>query len=110
MCSSDLELLAYMGREESNSLFSWVRQEKSSSAEIDFLIAIGSQMVPIEVKAGATGSLRSLRIFLEEKNISLGVRISKSPLSLGGEKLDILSVPFYMIEELHRLIREVNER
>lgn len=56
------ELLAYMGKEESNGLYAWKQEEKSSSAEVDFLIAVDSLIVPIEVKAGAIGSLRSLFI------------------------------------------------
>ncbi len=98
------ELLAYMGKEESNALYSWVREERNSSAEIDFLMAVDAQIVPIEVKSGASGTLRSLRIFLEEKKIPLGVRISEIPFSLNK---DLLSIPFYMIGELPRLIREI---
>jgi hypothetical protein len=97
------ELLAYTGKEESNTLFSWFREEKSSSAEIDFLIAVDSHIVPIEVKAGTIGTLRSLRLFLTEKKISLGIRVSESPLSLTK---DILSIPFYLIEQIPRLVRE----
>lgn len=104
------ELLACMGREEANTLFSWVRQEKSSSAEIDFLIEIDAQIIPVEVKAGATGTLRSLRIFIEEKKLPLGIRISALPLALGGDKRDILSIPFYLIEELPRLVREIRSK
>jgi len=97
------ELLAYFGKDDFGALFSWMREEKSSSAEIDFLIAIESRMVPIEVKAGKIGSLRSLKIFLKEKNIPVGVRISESQLSLESH---LLSIPLYMIEQLPRLVKE----
>jgi hypothetical protein len=80
-----------------------MREEKSSSAEIDFLLAIESRMVPIEVKAGKIGTLRSLKIFLEEKKIPIGVRISEAPLSLESY---LLSIPLYMIEEIPRLVKE----
>lgn len=98
------ELMAITGVDETNGLFSWIREQKNSSAEIDFLIQVGSQLVPIEVKAGAIGSLRSLKIFLDEKKVSFGIRISESPFLL---KSDILSIPFYLIEELPRLVREL---
>jgi predicted AAA+ superfamily ATPase len=98
------ELLASTGTDEINGLFSWVREQHSSTAEIDFLIAVGAEIVPIEVKAGALGTLRSLKIFLSEKKLSLGVRISAHPLSLHN---GILSIPFYMIEELPRMVGEV---
>lgn len=97
------ELLAYFGKDDIGALFSWMREEKSSSAEIDFLLAIDARMVPIEVKAGKIGSLRSLKIFLEEKKIPIGVRVSEAPLSLESY---LLSIPLYMIEELPRLVKE----
>lgn len=97
------ELLAYMGKQESNTLFSWFREEKSSAAEIDFLIAVDSHIVPVEVKAGAIGTLRSLKLFLSEKKLPLGVRVSESPFSLAK---DILSIPFYLIEQIPRLVRK----
>jgi predicted AAA+ superfamily ATPase len=95
------ELLAYMGKEEENALYSWVREEKSSSAEVDYLIAINGRIVPIEVKAGAIGSLRSLKLFMSEKKVPIGVRISEAPFSPHGP---IVSIPFYLIEELPRLL------
>lgn len=95
------ELLAYMGKEETNALYSWFREEKSSRAEIDFLINVQGKIIPIEVKAGAIGKLRSLKIFMTENKTSIGVRISESPFSLNGP---ILSIPFYLIEEIPRLI------
>ncbi|MBM3197954.1 MAG: ATP-binding protein [Chlamydiae bacterium] len=98
------ELLAYLGKQEEETLFSWVREERNSSAEIDYLIAVGSFLVPIEVKASSLGSLRSLKIFLKEKNIPIGVRISEKAFSFESS---ILSLPFYMVEQLPRLIREV---
>ena len=98
------EFLAYMGINEMNDLYSWVREKKSSSAEIDYLINVGSKIVPIEVKTGAVGSLRSLKIFLQEKKISFGVRISEKICSFQDQ---VLSLPFYLIEELPRLVEEL---
>lgn len=101
------ELLSCRGKDEMNLLFSWVREEKGSSAEIDYLTAVGSWIVPIEVKARAIGSLRSLKIFLKEKKIPLGLRISEAPFFL---KDQILSLPFYLIEELPRLVKEIYKK
>jgi len=95
------ELLAYAEKNEPNNLFFWNREEKNSSAEVDYLININSQIIPIEVKAGSIGSLRSLKLLLESPNLPLGVRISELPLSKSGK---IVSIPFYLIAELPRLI------
>ena len=61
---------------------------------------LGSKVVPIEVKAGKTGRLKSLKMMMEEKKLPLGVKISSAPLSFED---NVLSVPFYMIHHLERL-------
>ena len=45
-------------------LFYWSREARGSSAEVDFLVAQAGRVVPIEVKSGAGGSLRSLHLLL----------------------------------------------
>jgi len=97
------ELLSYMAKDELDTLYAWKREEKSSSAEVDFLVAIDSLIIPIEVKAGSIGTMKSLKLFLTEKKAPIGVRISESPLSFNHQ---VLSVPFYLIEQLPRLVRE----
>ncbi len=94
------ELLAYSPRIDESKLFFWCREKKSSMAEIDFVISVDSKIIPIEVKAGATGQLKSLHIFMHEKNSVLGVRVSQQALSFDG---CILSVPIYMVGEISRL-------
>lgn len=99
------ELLAISDHKEEGSLFFWVREHKGSSAEVDFLIVVGSKIVPIEVKSGTTGRLKSLKLFMEEKGSSIGIRISSSPLELDKH---VLSIPFYLIGELSRLVQAVD--
>ncbi len=95
------ELVAYTWAVEEPRLYFWCREMPSSSAEVDYVTVIKGQIIPIEVKAGGTGRLKSLHLFLQEKNLPLGVRISELPLKL--EK-NILSVPLYLIGELPRLV------
>lgn len=96
------ELLAYQDPYDKPQLYYWAREEKSAKAEVDYVINVGGTIVPIEVKAGKTGSLKSLHLMLEEKKISLGVRVSEKPLSMNGR---ILSIPFYLVGEIARLVR-----
>jgi hypothetical protein len=56
-------------------LGTWVRNARGSSAEVDFVISMGNRMIPVEVKAGKTGTLRSLLLFMEETDHDLAVRI-----------------------------------
>ncbi len=95
------ELLAYGKSDEEQRLFAWVREVSGSSAEVDFITTHHNQIVPVEVKAGATGRLKSLKIFLEEKGLTCGVRVSQVPLSWNSP---ILSVPLYMVGEVNRLV------
>lgn len=54
-----------------NDLFYWAREAKSSNAETDYLIEKQDQILPIEVKSGKSGSLKSLHLLLETyKNVS----------------------------------------
>jgi len=96
------ELLAYAPYIEEPRLYFWCREKKSSMAEVDFITTVDSTIVPIEVKAGSTGKLKSLQLLMDEKKLEVGVRVSQNSLSLEGR---ILSVPFYMIGEISRLVK-----
>lgn len=48
----------------SSELFYWAREARSSNAEVDYLAVRGGRIVPVEVKSGAGGSLRSLHLML----------------------------------------------
>lgn len=98
------ELLAYSSFIENQSLFYWQREQKSSTAQVDYISTVGSHIIPIEVKSGKTGRLRSLKQFMDEKNIPLGVRISQTQLSLRN---NILSIPLYLISQLPRLYKSL---
>ena len=47
-------------------LYYWERLSRGSFAEVDYLINIGQEIIPIEVKAGRGTTLRSLHSFLDE--------------------------------------------
>lgn len=98
------ELLAQLPHYEERQLYYWEREEKNSSAEVDYLISVGSNIYPIEVKAGKTGRLRSLHILMKEYDLKLGIRISEKKLSLDN---GILSIPLYAVSEIKRIIQEI---
>jgi uncharacterized protein len=97
------ELLAYQAHYLPSELYYWERAQRTSTAEVDYVIHLNEHILPIEVKSGKTGSLKSLHRFLEEKKAPLGLRFSQQPLRL-DEK--ILSIPIYMISELKRLMSD----
>lgn len=95
------ELISYQDSFEVPSLYFWKRDKRNSEAEVDYVIQVGSKVIPIEVKSGKYGHLKSLQRFMEEKKCPLGVKISSSPLS---QEKNVLSVPFYLIEHLSRFL------
>lgn len=101
------ELLAYSDPYMSPQLYYWERDKKGSMAEVDYVIQAGSKILPIEVKAGTTGSLKSLAEFLIEKDTPFGIRISHHPLSFYET---VLSIPLYLISQLPRLIPQTLEQ
>lgn len=83
-------------------LYYWHREQRGSSAEVDFVIAIDGRIIPIEVKSGTKGAMQSMFKFLEERNGSLGVRISAENFSKYGS---IAVVPIYAAENLVNIIK-----
>lgn len=59
------ELLAYSDPHTNFQLYYWQREQKGSEAEIDYLIQLEAQIIPIEVKSAKGNSLKSMRLFLD---------------------------------------------
>ncbi len=63
-----------------NDVYFWRRQAKSSQAEVDFLISQKGKIMPIEVKSGSSGSLKSLHLLLQTyPNCPRGFVLSDRP-------------------------------
>ena len=113
------ELRACRPFNEEPALFTWVREAKNSNAEVDYVIQVGTRIVPVEVKAGATGTLRSLHMMVAEKELDLAVRVSSTPLQrrkiqtalpIGTPRsFTLLSVPFYLVSEIPRLVGAIRK-
>ncbi len=95
-------------------LYYWHREEKGSNSEIDYVIQHRNKVVPIEVKAGSTGSLKSLHLFMGLKKFSTAVRINSDlPSKTDVEVKDhqgntiaytLFSIPFYLMSRMHQLL------
>lgn len=97
------------------ALYYWIRHEAGSDAEIDYVIQHASQIVPIEVKAGSTGALKSLHLFMKIKALKTALRIysgspRKDDMCIKDSQSDgeiiyqLYSIPFYLISEIHRIL------
>jgi predicted AAA+ superfamily ATPase len=98
------ELLAKADPFFEKKLYFWESSKPGSSAELDFLVNVNGEMIPIEVKAGVSGRLKSLHQFIRDRKLTLGVQVSGAPLKWNKP---ILSIPFYMLHQMQRIIQEM---
>jgi predicted AAA+ superfamily ATPase len=107
-------LLRISGSESRPYLHYWLREGKSDNAEVDFVVQYRSSIIPIEVKAGKSGTLKSLQEFSRERNPPLAVRFDTNLPSI--QKLahrnkhreevsyTLISLPLYCVGELRRVL------
>ena len=90
------ELIAYGQPHAAPRLYYWHREARSSNAEVDYLHPAAAKIVPVEVKRGTGGWLRSLRLFLESRPAvsPYGVRFSPHNFSVMP---DLQSYPLYAV-------------
>ena len=90
-----LELMKISSKK--NELYYWQRESKNSQAEVDYLVQKNATIIPIEVKSGTKGSMQSLFLFLHEKKIETGIRVSQENFS----KYDKINVfPIYAVTNI----------
>jgi uncharacterized protein len=84
----------------------WVREKRQSNAEVDLVYTYQGIVIPIEVKSGATGSLKSLHQFIDACNHPYAVRIYNGPFKIektktpGGKPYLLMNVPYYLATQL----------
>ena len=89
-----LEILKSTSCYEQKNLHYWHRESKNSNAEVDFVLQIGQDIIPVEVKSNTKGAMQSMRLFIDEKRSPYGIRTSLENFSaLPGIKI----VPIYNI-------------
>ncbi len=100
------ELLAHRSPYRQPELFYWHRQQRNSSAEVDYLVAANGRVVPVEVKAGKTGRLRSLAVFAEHYRPPVAVRVYGDRFRRDG---GIASLPLYGLERLQIFLNRIDQ-
>ena len=99
-----LELIKYASPQKRHQLYYWQNMNKGTCAEVDYIIAQGSELIPVEVKSGVKGSMSSMYALMRnpQKHINKGIRCSLENLgrfqSSDGKEIDI--IPIYAISKL----------
>jgi len=76
---------------ELDDIFSWTSK---SEAEVDFIVLIGSEIFPLEVKGGFSRRTKSLRVYAEKYHPSRIFRTSPRNFTCDG---DFTNIPLYAI-------------
>lgn len=109
------ELISIENHREAKPMF-WVREKSQSNAEVDLLIAYRDQIIPIEIKSGSTGSLRSLHQFIEHSGVRYAIRIYGGDFALEHTQTPnkhpylLLNLPYYLGTALAKYVKWLLEQ
>jgi predicted AAA+ superfamily ATPase len=101
--------LAALNYTMSESIHFWTR-EKNADAEVDFVYPYNELAIPIEVKSGKSGKLRSLNEYMESANHPYAVRVYSEKVSITqsysrtGKKYYLLNLPFYLVHKIEEYL------
>ena len=99
-------------------LYYWLREGGTGNAEIDFQLPVAGRIVPIEVKSGKSGSLKSMLQYCLNKGCDLCARFDLNPPSFQAVchniadrevAFELVSLPLYLCGQIRRLIASRTE-
>lgn len=88
----------------------WVREKNQSSAEVDIIVPYKQLAIPVEIKSGSAGKLKSLHQFIERAAHPYAVRLYAGSFSIeehktpGGKPYLLLNMPYYLGTKIHEYI------
>jgi len=81
----------------------WVREKKQSQAEVDFLYRFKEYVIPVEIKSGKEGKMRSLHQFMDYSEHPYAVRLYSGEIKINksrtpnGKVFYLLNLPYFCI-------------
>ena len=110
-----LEMIRYASPNIRHELYYWMRPAKNSQAEVDYVTPFESKILPIEVKAGTRGGMKSLWLFMGVKHLSTAVRMSLENFgkfqyedSDTEARYNVLCLPLYAVSMMSTQLRTLN--
>lgn len=94
-----------------SNLHFWVREKVNTSSEVDLIYPHEQYLIPVEVKSGAQGRLRSLHQFMDRTNHSYAVRLLSNKLSVEkvttpeGKPYTLLNMPYYLATRIPQYVK-----
>lgn len=110
-------LQAMLAGQPNRELNYWLREGKASNAEVDFVVGLSGKIMPIEVKSGATGSMKSLHQFMGTKKSPFAIRFDTqvpttqqidTVINVNKQQKNVqytlISLPLYLVERLEHIV------
>jgi predicted AAA+ superfamily ATPase len=95
------ELIKHAKPNSKHELYYWENLNKNATAEVDYILSRDMKIVPLEVKAGTSGKMKSLRYFMEKKQLSYAIRCSLENFArIEDDGINIDIIPLYAISNL----------
>jgi predicted AAA+ superfamily ATPase len=94
----------------------WVRESHKTSSEVDLLIKHGKYLIPLEIKSGKAGRLRSLHQFIDACDHPYAIRLYAGKFSIdehqtpAGTPYYLMNLPYYCATKLNEYIEYFIER
>ncbi|HAK75522.1 MAG TPA: AAA family ATPase [Runella sp.] len=88
----------------------WVKENAASNAEVDLTLKWQKYLLPIEVKSGAKGSLRSLHEFMDMTDHTLAIRFLRNELNIEtvttrqSKRFQLLNLPYFAISQVEKYV------
>lgn len=76
------EIIKYNNPRTQHDLYYWENTSEGATSEVDYIIARNMKVLPIECKAGMSGKMKSLFLFMRQKRLSEAVRCSLENFAL----------------------------
>ena len=70
------ELIKYAPAKSQHDLYYWENLKNGTTSEVDYILSRNMTVLPLEVKSGTSGKMKSLRLFMKSKDISYAIRSS----------------------------------
>jgi len=89
----------------------WVREKSQSSSEVDIVYTYDGKIIPIEIKSGATGSLKSLHQFIDRASHDYAIRIYggkfliENAITPSGKSYMLMNMPYYLGTKIPEYIK-----
>jgi predicted AAA+ superfamily ATPase len=89
----------------------WVRDKNTATAEIDYIYQYNGKLIPIEVKSGSDGRLRSLRLFMDIAPHNMAIRFYAGELLIsmvttaGQKTFYLLNLPYFLGSQIEEYLQ-----